>query len=160
MSIKHSLQVGLGFGLTSGVITTVGLMVGLQAGTQSKLVVVGGILTIAVADAFSDALGIHIAEESENVHTTKEIWWSTISTFLAKAIVALTFIIPVLLLDLRTAIILSIMWGFFLLSLYSYFMAKDQNIKCWKIIFEHVFVATLVIIISHFIGKWIGKVFQ
>ncbi|MBW2265656.1 MAG: hypothetical protein JRF28_05735, partial [Deltaproteobacteria bacterium] len=56
--MKHALKTGLSFGLTSGTITTLGLMVGLHSGTHSKLVVLGGILTIAIADAFSDALGI------------------------------------------------------------------------------------------------------
>jgi len=32
------------------------------------------VLTIAIADAFSDALGIHVSEESENRHTHREIW--------------------------------------------------------------------------------------
>ena len=54
--MKDSLRTGISFGLTSAVITTLGLMVGLHSGTGSKLVVLGGILTIAIADAFSDAL--------------------------------------------------------------------------------------------------------
>ncbi|MEO0185998.1 MAG: VIT1/CCC1 transporter family protein, partial [candidate division WOR-3 bacterium] len=75
--LKHSLKTGFSFGSTSGIITTLGLMVGLHSGTHSKIVVIGGILTIAIADAFSDALGIHVSEESENKHSTKEIWEST-----------------------------------------------------------------------------------
>ena len=71
--MRHSLRVGFSFGITSGIITTLGLMVGLNSSTRSGLVVIGGILTIAIADAFSDALGIHISEESENRHTAKEI---------------------------------------------------------------------------------------
>jgi hypothetical protein len=63
--VRHSLRTGLSFGLTSGIITTLGLMVGLHAFSGSKLVVVGGILTIAIADACSDALDIHLAEEAE-----------------------------------------------------------------------------------------------
>ena len=63
--MKHSLRTGFCFGLTSGIITTIGLMAGLYSSTNSKFVV-GGILTIAVADAFSDALGIHISEESKH----------------------------------------------------------------------------------------------
>ena len=54
--MKHQLKVGLSFGLTSAIITTLSLMVGLISGTESKMVVIGGILTIAIADAFSDAL--------------------------------------------------------------------------------------------------------
>ncbi|MGZ8381620.1 MAG: hypothetical protein ACXW4C_08190, partial [Nitrospira sp.] len=55
--MKASFKTGLSFGLTSGVITTLGLMVGLHSGTHSRTVVIGGILTIAIADAMSDALG-------------------------------------------------------------------------------------------------------
>ena len=48
--MRTALKIGFSFGLTSGVITTLGLMVGLHAGTHSKSVVLGGLLTIAVAD--------------------------------------------------------------------------------------------------------------
>ena len=58
----HSVTVGLSFGLTSGIITTLGLMVGLYSGTHSRLAVLGGILTIAIADSFSDALGYVIGQ--------------------------------------------------------------------------------------------------
>ena len=93
--MKHALKFGFSFGVTSGIITTLGLMVGLYSSTNSKLAVTGGILTIALADALSDALGIHILEESENTHSTKQIWAATISTFLTKLIFALMFIVPV-----------------------------------------------------------------
>ena len=66
--MKHSIKVGFSFGLTSGIITTLGLMIGLNSSTNSSIVVIGGILTIAIADSLSDAIGIHIAEESENIH--------------------------------------------------------------------------------------------
>ena len=79
--LKSSLKTGLSFGLTSGVITTLGLMVGLHSGTHSKSVVLGGILTIAVADSLSDALGIHVAEESKNHGSHRDIWEATLATF-------------------------------------------------------------------------------
>ena len=105
--MKDSLRIGLSFGVTSAVITTLGLMVGLHSGTHSKIVVLGGILTIAIADAFSDALGIHVSEESENAHTAKQIWGSTVATFFTKFLFALTFAVPVLFLSLRVAIVVS-----------------------------------------------------
>ncbi len=40
------------------------MIVGLNSGTNSKNIVLGGIITIAIADALSDALGIHISEEN------------------------------------------------------------------------------------------------
>jgi len=155
--IKHSLKTGFSFGLTSGIITTLGLMVGLHSGTHSKLVVLGGILIIAIADAFSDALGIHISEESEAKHTPREIWQSTISTFLAKFVFASTFIVPILLLPLSTAIVVSIVWGLSLLGIFSFYIAKEQKVKPWKVITEHLVIVLVVITATHYVGDWIGS---
>ena len=146
--------------MTSGIITTLGLMVGLHSGTGSKLAVLGGILTIAIADAFSDALGIHIAEESENVHSTKEIWESTISTFFSKFIFALTFVIPIIAFKLSTAIVVSIIWGLSILAIVSYSIAKEQGEKPWKVVAEHLIIALVVIIITHYVGDWISLRFS
>jgi len=157
--MRHSFKIGFSFGLTSGIITTLGLMVGLHSGTHSKLVVVGGVLTIAIADAFSDALGIHISEESENRHTTREIWESTLCTFAAKFLFAATFAIPILLFELSTAIIVSVAWGLSLLAVFSLYIAKGQGERPWKVISEHLLIALVVIITTHYVGHWIGSTF-
>ena len=155
--MKDSLRTGITFGLTSAVITTLGLMVGLHSGTHSRVVVLGGILTIAVADAFSDALGIHVSEEAENVHTVKQIWAATIATFLAKFLFALTFAVPVLLLSLSTAIVVSLIWGMMILAVLSYKMAKSQGENPWKVVCEHIFIALIVISITHLVGDWVNS---
>lgn len=158
--MNHSLKTGLSFGLTSGIITTLGLMVGLHSGTHSRLAVIGGILTIAIADAFSDALGIHVSEESENKHTPREIWESTVCTFLAKFVFALTFLVPVLVFPLGTAMLVSVAWGLSLLAIFSFYMAKEQGEKAWKVAGEHLLIAAVVIIVTHFVGDWIGWAFS
>ena len=122
--MRTALKIGFSFGLTSGVITTLGLMVGLHAGTHSKSVVLGGLLTIAVADAMSDALGIHIAEESKNHGNTNEIWESTLATFAAKFVIAATFAVPVLFMPLDLAVVASLVWGLSLLAVLSYALAR------------------------------------
>jgi VIT1/CCC1 family predicted Fe2+/Mn2+ transporter len=155
--MKDSLRTGVSFGLTSAVITTLGLMVGLQSGTHSKIVVLAGILTIAIADAFSDALGIHVSEEAENKHTAKQIWAATISTFLAKFLFAMTFVLPVILFSLSTAIVISLIWGLSILSLLSYIIAKTQNEPPWKIVAEHLLISIVVIGLTHWVGDWLGK---
>lgn len=154
--MKDSLRTGITFGLTSAVITTLGLMVGLHSGTHSRVVVLGGILTIAIADAFSDALGIHVSEEAENVHTVKEIWLATAATFLAKFLFALTFAAPVLILPLSTAILVSLIWGMLILAMLSYAMAKSQGKAPWKIVGEHILIALVVIGITHLVGDWVS----
>lgn len=154
--MKLSIKKGFSFGLTSGIITTLGLIVGLNSGTHSKLVIIGGVLVIAIADALSDALGIHMSEEAENKHTPKEIWESTIATFLSKFIFALTFVVPILFLQLSTAIIASIVWGLSMIGIFSYFIAKQQNAKPLHVILEHVIIAMIVITATHFVGEWVA----
>ena len=155
--MKASFKTGLSFGLTSGVITTLGLMVGLHSGTHSRTVVIGGIVTIAVADALSDALGIHIAEESKNNGVLSEIWESTIATFVAKFMVALTFVVPVLMLPLEEAMTVSVVWGLTLLALLSLLLARAQEIPAWKVIAEHLVIGVSVVAITHFVGDWIHE---
>lgn len=155
--MRDSLRTGITFGLTSAVITTVGLMVGLNAGTRSKLVVLGGILTIAIADAFSDALGIHVSEESEDVHTNRQIWTSTAATFLAKAGFALTFAVPILVLPLSTAVVAAVAWGLLVLAVLSYLLARAQGKRPWKIIGEHLLIAGVVIVVTYWVGRWVAS---
>jgi len=157
--IKHSVKTGFSFGLTSAIITTLGLMVGLHSGTHSKLAVIGGVLTVAIADAFSDALGIHVSEESENRHDAKEIWESTIATFSSKFIFALTFIIPVLLLELSAALVVSVIWGLSILGILSFGIAKGQKTNRWKMVVEHLAIGLVVIVIAHYVGDWISSTF-
>jgi VIT1/CCC1 family predicted Fe2+/Mn2+ transporter len=157
--LKESFKSGISFGLTSGVITTLGLIIGLSSGTHSKLAVVGGIVVIAIADALSDALGIHIHEESENVHDSKQVWMSTFATFISKLVTALTFLIPVLLLELSTAVIVSVIWGLLVLSILSYQIAKISAAKPLHVIAEHLIIAIAVVVASHLIGSWVSKVF-
>ena len=153
--MKASWKTGLSFGLTSGVITTLGLMVGLHAGTHSRAVVLGGILTIAVADALSDAMGIHLAEESKNSGPANHVWEATVATFAAKFVIAGTFVVPVLTRPLDQAIVISIVWGLFLLTALSFFVARAQSIAPWKVIGEHILIALCVVAITHVIGDWV-----
>lgn len=154
--MKLSIGKGFSFGLTSGIITTLGLIIGLHSSTNSVIVIIGGILVIAIADSMSDALGIHMSQEFENKNSTKEVWESTIATFLSKFVFALMFIIPLLLFELLTAIIVCIIIGLSLIAIFSYYIARRQKIKAHKIILEHLLIAIVVIITTHYIGDWVA----
>ncbi len=157
--MKDGVWKGFGFGISSGVITTLGIVVGLHSGTHEKLAVLVGILVLAVADALSDAIGIHISEEAENVHTTHELWQSAFFTFISKLIVALSFIIPLQLLELNLAILVSVGWGTVLISVFSYVMARSQKQNPIKVIAEHVTVMLAVVILAHYIGDIVHELF-
>ena len=158
--MREAINAGLNFGLTSGVITTLGLMVGLHAGTKSTLAVIGGVVTIAIADSLSDALGIHIAKEGEKDSSEKEIWAATIMTFIAKFVMAMTFVVPVLAVDLTDAIFASVIWGMLVLGVLSYFVALQNGDNPVYVILEHLAIALVVTAATHFVGIWIAATFR
>jgi len=153
--MKGAIKTGFSFGLTSGIITTLGLMVGLYSGTHSKLVVIGAIITIAIADALSDAFGIHISEETKTKNH-QNVWLATLSTFFFKFLFAITFIIPLLLFQLQTAVIVSVIYGLTLLGIFSYMIGRKNP---WKAVIEHILIGLVVIIITFFIGKLVNRIF-
>lgn len=152
-------RTGVFFGATSGVITTIGLIAGLNAGTNSLVAVLGGILVVAVADAMSDAMGIHLAQEADPDSTDDHIWAATIWTFVTKLVVALSFALPLLWLPLQLAVAVAVGWGLLVITLLSAYLARVQNTPVLHVVTEHLVIAIAVVAISHFIGVWVNGVF-
>ncbi|MCI0516251.1 MAG: hypothetical protein L0Y45_00295 [Woeseiaceae bacterium] len=152
-------RTGVFFGATSGVITTIGLIVGLYSGTRSLVAVLGGILVIAVADAMSDALGIHLAQEADPDSTHEHVWIATVSTFLTKLFVAASFALPLLWLPLSVAVFVSVGWGLVVIAALSAWLARVQQAATLPVVAEHVGIAIAVVGISHFIGVWVNAAF-
>ncbi len=157
--MKSSVKKGLGFGLTSGIITTLGLIIGLYFSTKSVLAIIGGIITIAFADSFSDAMGMHISEESNKKTSKKQIWEATLSTLFFKFIFAVTFIIPFLALDMFTALIASVVWGLLIIGVFSYYISQAKKQNPVHAIFEHLSITIVVIVISYVAGEIVGRIF-
>lgn len=157
--MKPSIKKGFGFGLTSGVITTLGMMVGLSASTHSRIAVIGGIIAIAIADAFSDAVGMHISEEAEEHHSTREVWEATFSTLFFKFLFSLSFIVPLLVFELSVAILVSIFWGVSLIVIFSWYLGVQQGVKAHRVVLEHLAIMLLVIVITHYVGQWIATLY-
>ena len=157
MALRDSLKTGIGFGINSSVITTLGLMIGLFAGTHSKLAVIGGIVTIAIADAFSDSLAIHISEESKSKED-EHVRESTISAFFAKFLAAIIFLPAVLVLPILEGIVANVLLGMGILGAFSYYVAKERGDAPLHTIFEHVAIGATVILITYFVGDMIGGI--
>jgi VIT1/CCC1 family predicted Fe2+/Mn2+ transporter len=147
-----SIKKGLSFGLTSGVITTLGMVVGVNASTSSRLAVIAGIVAIAIADAFSDAVAMHVSEESEGIHSRGDVWEATIATFLAKFIFAMTFVIPIWFLPLDMAVMIDIVWGLSIMTVFNFLLARSQDERVLRVIFEHLAIAIFVILITYTVG--------
>lgn len=157
--MKRAIKTGVSFGLSSVVLTVLGSVVGINATTSSKLAVIGAVVMIAIADAVSDSLAIHISEESDKNNTNKQVWRSTFATLITKFIVAITFVIPVIFLPLNQAILVDIIWGLILMTGISYYIAKEQKKPAWKVIGEHVGIGIIIILVTNFIGGQIGNAF-
>ena len=147
------------FGATSAIITNLGLIVGLDTLAHPKLSIVGGILVVALADNISDSFGIHIYQESEFI-SEKEVWFSTLTNFLTRLFVSLTFIFLILTLSINLAVTYSIIWGLALLTIMSYTIAKARKMNPYAVILEHISIAVIVIIASNFLGKFLIGKFQ
>jgi VIT1/CCC1 family predicted Fe2+/Mn2+ transporter len=150
---RHRLaQTKFSFGAASAIITNLGLISGLRTGEHAKLSIIGAILVIALADNISDSVGIHIYQESECLKT-KEVWISTLTNFLTRILVSLTFILPLMVLPIKVAVVCAISWGLLLLVMMSYAIAKGRQINPYLAMLEHLCIAIIVIIASNFVGK-------
>lgn len=155
IKLDQSLFTGLGFGATSGIITTLGLIVGLETLTNSIPTALAGIYIIAFADGLSDALGIHLSQESNKKIANNEVWASTIYTLIFKILIALSFTIPLVLFPSIMGVIICILWGYLLLGLLSLIIAKRKNEKPLGIILEHWTIMTFILIVTYLIGTYV-----
>lgn len=152
-------QTKFSFGSTSAIITNLGLITSLDRLSHPKLSIIAGILVIALADNIADSAGIHIFQESECINQ-KEVWVSTITNFLSRVLVSLTFILLVVFLPLSWAVIASIAWGLFLLAIISYSIAQGRGLNPYLAIIEHLAIAIFVILASSYVSKLLLVKFQ
>ena len=66
------------------------------------------------------------------------------------------FVIPILLFELSTAIVISVVLGLFALGILSFALAKAQKGKTRYVVVEHLSIALVVIIVTHYVGDWVS----
>jgi VIT1/CCC1 family predicted Fe2+/Mn2+ transporter len=148
------------YGITSSVVTSLALIVGLDAITNPKMSIISALLLIAVADNISDSLGIHIYRESAYSKAKNNIKVYTFSNFLTRLIVTLMFVLLVMFLPIKYAVWSSMILGLSLLSVLSYLIAVNQKTNPYLQIFQHVGIAVVVMITSHFVDQAIINIFK
>ncbi|MCD6576137.1 MAG: hypothetical protein J7K73_03180 [Nanoarchaeota archaeon] len=143
---------GASFGITSGVITILGVLIGLAA-TGNKIFTEIGIIIVGIADALSDAAGMYVSEESEYVHTGKEVLKTAFFTFVGKILTLIVLIIPLAILDLFPAVLVSLVIGVVIMVRLGYVVAKgNKKLKTWRTIAKYVSLVLVVSFVSYFIG--------
>ena len=83
------------FGGPAAIVASVALIVGLDAAATDRTAIVGSLLILALADNLTDALGVHIYQESERL-ASPEAFRTTIANFLTRLLVSLSFVALVL----------------------------------------------------------------
>ena len=146
------------FGSSAAIITEVSLIVGLGAARASKGAILGGLLTIALADNISDSLGIHIYKESEGCEKRLSLL-ATILNFLSRLLICLSFVAIVLLFPISQAISVGIVWGLLLLIFISDLIIRSNHENSISEIIKHVLVAVIVILLSRYVGYLIAEAF-
>jgi vacuolar iron transporter family protein len=142
------------YGTTSAVTTSMGLTIGLHAAHNPSSTIVSGLLIIALADNISDSLSIHIYQESEKLES-RSAFRTTLTNFMARLVVTGTFAAMALLAPSAMLTPLALAWGLGLLSLLSYFLARERRANIVLEIAKHVGIAVSVITVSALIGVWL-----
>jgi len=145
-------------GSSAAIITNASLIVGLGSTGAGKGPILGGLLTIALADNISDSLGIHLYKESEGCGVRLSAL-ATGLNFLSRLLVSLSFVAVVLILPLSQAILVGIVWALLLLIFISYLITKSDHENSISEIIKHVLVAVFVIVLSRCVGSLIASYF-
>jgi predicted neutral ceramidase superfamily lipid hydrolase len=140
------------FGATSAVITGLAVIIGLSRTVNPVIGITTALVVIAIADNISDSFGIHIHQESQK-ESVKEVRKTTLTNFVTRVAVVSIFVLLVILLPMTVAVALSIFFGMAVISIISYFIAKDQKAKPHKIVFQHLLITVLVVLGSYLLRE-------
>ncbi|HTP85244.1 MAG TPA: hypothetical protein VMQ11_19990 [Alphaproteobacteria bacterium] len=141
----------ISFGGASAIVTSLGLIVGFAAAHTPRPTVMTGLLIFALADNLTDALSIHIYQESERLEGRRALE-ATIGNFMTRLGICGTFVLFVGALPEAYAVGASLVWGTALLSGLTWLVARNRGANASAEICKHLAVALAVIVVSRAIG--------
>ena len=147
------------FGISGGVLTTLGVMVGLLGATSSKLAVIAGIVSVAVADSLSDSISMYSSKKAERGTTQKAAIASAVNVFVGKFVFTLSFILSFLFFSFNLAILINLIWGLSLIILLNLIIAIIQEENKLKTILKNTLVAIFIVVVSYLVGILINSIF-
>jgi hypothetical protein len=147
----------ISYGGTAAVVTSTALINGLSAADATKSIIVSALLIAALADNLTDALSVHIFQESERLEQ-KDAFTGTITNFVTRLLLCISFVLLVILFPLAYAPNVAILWGMALLVALTCLVARERKAKVLPEVLKHLIVASVVVTASMMIGHWIGAV--
>ena len=150
---KYDGTQGMTFGAMDAIINVIGILIGLGV-VGNKTTVILGLLVAGIANSFGNAAGFHVSEETEGIHTRKEVWMSTIQAFMGTFSVTFLLLIPPLFLELFTGIAISVIMGIGLLMGLGFYVSKrfKEKMSPLHLAFEYTMIGIAVIIVSYILG--------
>ncbi|HYL23818.1 MAG TPA: hypothetical protein VEV21_05450 [Burkholderiales bacterium] len=148
----------ISFGGTAAIVTSMSLTLGLDAAASSRQAIVAALLIVALADNLSDSLSVHIYQEAERLEP-REAFRSTLANFATRLLVGLSFVVMAIALPRELLLAATVVWGFALLGLLTYQIARTRRAPVGKEIAKHVVVAAIVVTASRWLGVWIAGTF-
>ncbi len=154
---EHDGAQGMTFGVMDAIINVIGILIGLGV-VGNKATVILGILVAGLANSMGNAAGFHVSEETEGIHTRKEVWMSTFQAFIGTFSVTLLLLIPPFFMELFAGTIISLVMGISLLIGMGVFVGR--RMKCNRkeiahLAAEYTITGILVIIASYFLGSFV-----
>ena len=148
----------ISFGGTAAVVTSAALISGLCAVNASKPIIVSALLIAALADNLTDALSMHIYQESEQ-HNQTSAFTGTITNFFARLLISVSFVFLVGIFPLADVDKAAILWGMSLLAILTYLVARERKVKPIAEVIKHLLAASAVVVASTLIPPWISELF-
>lgn len=144
------------YGSSSAIMTGLAIIIGLSNTLNAVFNIVTALLIIAVADNVSDAFGIHLQEESQKL-SSKEVSMTTAYNFITRLLTTAFLILFVIIFPMTLAVIVSIIYGFVILIILSYNIAKVQKVNPYRSIFRHLLLAVAVMVASFVLKELVTK---
>jgi len=131
------------------------LIAGLDAANADTASLVSALLIAAVADNLTDSLSVHMYQESERLDQ-REAFAGTLSNFVTRLLVCLSFVLIVIVLPKRLAMLWALAWGMALLAVLSGILARHRAVSITSEVGKHLGVALIIILVSKTVGRWIA----
>jgi len=145
----------ISYGSTAAIVTSMALIVGLGSLKNSRASLIAALLVIAITDNITDSFSIHIYQESTS--ETKSTKTIAITNYVARLIVASSFILIAIILHSNLCKVIAVIWGMTLLISLSYLIVRKRNTNVGREIMSHILLALVVIVVSQLLGSLINK---
>jgi len=143
------------YGASAAVVTSTALITGLSAANTTRTVILTALLIAALADNLTDALSVHIFQESEQLDQT-DAFTGTVTNFFTRLLLCISFAPAVAWFPVAHVAEGAILWGAVLLAILTYLVARERKVSPALEVVKHLMTASAVIAMSMLIGHWIG----